>query len=1510
MKREYDFSTGERGRFFRKGAATILPRTDKKLDWIGPTGQIGKFVVAEAQKTLRSYRAQPRRITEDANGEHFTAHGGYAHRQLFELVQNSADALFAAPQGQSILVRLTERFLYCADDGQPIEQQGVTALMFSHMSPKRDPGQIGKFGLGFKSVLGVSDAPEFYSRSGSFRFDKRCSAERIAAASVEPAERYPVLRLPEPIDPHQAGSEDEDLRELMQWATNIVRLPLKEAVNDDLRRQIQEFPPEFLLFVDHVGYLTLEDGEDSRDFILRKWKNDSLRLDTGEEATLWRRFKTIHRLSADARSDRPALVDSGEVPIWWAAPIDGTVDVRQFWAYSPTQTASLVGGILNAPWKTNEDRQNLLPGPYNQELIEAAAEMVAGALPKLAKPEDPAAHLDALPRRRESGDREEADLLRTSLFEHLRGSEVIPDQNCILRKIEDISYPPKILTDRGESAPFDRWAACGDRPPNWLHHSAITRNRRLRLATIDRLFPPRWTGDTGQSAPRKMVADWLEALVYGKEGRDAIQASMAAIQVAGLIPDEMRKRDNLGKIVLTAGGALQNADPESLFLPDEPLRDGASLSQDSYVHLELVSDPDTLSSLKALGFRTPSPERRFRLIASQVLQSEGGEEADEDLHHQFWANSRKLPAEAAEAIIRERKNWDRREVWPTKLRVRTRKGTWQAMHAVLLPGIVVPGDGSRDDGATLDTQFHAPDEELLHTLGVTDAPRSDGDLSVEPEYVSFLGSCRQRYSKRDDLPHHPQKSSLNFVSNKGAGPLEILSVLSDEGRWRYTDALLRLDACYERWRMRHKNWRKYPEAAFDSLTIHMLRKHGRVRTARGVVPLVDALGPSPRSQAALNELLVHPMADKIKATFDLVEPTPELFGKGDRTPLTDVWPGLMDFLPSNRKQCCLVSCERILVAGQAKECVFHAPDIYLVGGVDDEKQRKLKLIADELKLGLDSNQIEAIVQRRTPHEVEKRRAAIRQCSSDAERLLRAVGEKKLRRDLPHSLLAVLESNGAILSGTEIAEAAVATYHTDTLKRYGWALEGLDPPSRWAGSKRAVEFVRSLGFPAEWAGERSTKRAPFMEVSGPRSLPALHGYQRTIVDNVRNMLCEAHGNGAERRGMISMPTGSGKTRVAVQAIVEAMRDDGFRGGVLWVADRDELCEQAVESWKQVWSSVGSEAVQLRISRMWEGQPAPMPTSDFHVVVATIQTLNARLDNQGGEYEFLADFKLVVFDEAHRSIAPSFTSAMAEIGLTRFQRPDEPFMLGLTATPYRGHDEDETKRLVGRYGNTRLDSGAFGCDEPEAVVGELQDIGVLAQADHETIEGETFPLDSILDGSFDEPRVKQILAEWRALPWLPEAVEQHIARSPARTKRIVEAYEQHVSPDWPTLIFATSVEHARTLAALLNRKGIPSRSVSAETARTTRRRIVEEFRCGELKALVNHGVFREGFDAPKTRAIIVARPVYSPNLYFQMIGRGLRGPLNGGEDRCLILNVRDNIENFDRALAFSELDWLWA
>ena len=532
----------------------------------------------------------------------------------------------------------------------------------------------------------------------------------------------------------------------------------------------------------------------------------------------------------------------------------------------------------------------------------------------------------------------------------------------------------------------------------------------------------------------------------------------------------------------------------------------------------------------------------------------------------------------------------------------------------------------------------------------------------------------------------------------------------------------------------------------------------------------------------------------------------------------------------------------------------------------------------------------------TDSAVRRAREEVRKWSTDELRLLAAVGEANLRLHLPVGLIQILQAdNNGPLNGVQIAQAAIATYHTGALREYRDALGHLDPPKRWVGgSPSIVAFVQSLGFGEEWAMERNARRDPYIEVEGPYSLPPLHGYQRNIVNKVRHLM-RSGGELGERRGMISMPTGSGKTRVAVQSIVEAMREDAFKGGILWVADRDELCEQAVEAWRQVWSSEGAQGKQLRISRMWGGQPAPLPTAQMHVIVATIQTLSSKMDKYG--YEFLSDFKLLVFDEAHRSVAPTFTSVMQDLGLTRWRRTDEPLLIGLTATPYRGYDERETARLVNRYGQNRLDMGAFKNDDPEAVIRELQNMRVLARADHDTIEGGSFSLSDLEARQASET------------PWLPQSVENRIARDTDRTRRIVKEYRDKVAPDAPTLIFATSVEHSQVLAALLTSKGVSARAVSAGTDTSTRRRIVEEFRAGDIKVLVNYGIFREGFDAPKTRAIIVARPVYSPNLYFQMIGRGLRGVKNGGNDRCLILNVRDNIENFQRKLAFSELDWLW-
>ncbi len=1520
-------------------AQNLVPSTqspdNKARHWAGPDGDLGKYLVTEADNTLEAYRAQPNLIEEHANTEEDAARGGYANRQVMELVQNSADALSETAEDGRVHVLLSDSHLYCADNGRPIDKDGIKALMFAHMSPKRGTSEIGRFGLGFKSVLGVTESPEFFSKQISFRFDQTSAKSQLSAIAPN-ARRYPTLRIPQPIDPVQAAANDPQLTELMDWASNIVRLPLSSDAADKLRAQLTNFKPEFLLFVLHVKTLKLQDIEqdEMRAFTLDRPADESgiYNLSDGDISGHWKIFKRMHRLSDAAKADSRSLDDNDELPIWWAAPLGSQYRVGDFWAFFPTQTRSLLAGILNAPWKTNEDRQNLLEGPYNDELIRSSAELVVDSIPQISAASDPAKHLELLPRRERESDTGQTKLFRSTLFSLLHKQPILPDRSGKLRHFDELRYPPATLMQRRTSRDskleetLKTWYDVATVSGHWIHQSAF-RNRQRRWAAVDRLCDPqgRLSSDGGAGTPEISISQWLEALVEGKSGDDAIEASKAAIHTAALLPENIEiprsfgriyVLRSFGKIILTQDNNWASIDPETVFLPGEnTLNEIGSGTQ--LVHQALASDNDAVADLDELGISELSAEIQFESIAKRARYwDKAGWQQWGEL---FWRLSRPLdPGRATEIISDHLPPYSDQPYW-NPLRVRTLSGKWRPGYSVLLPGKIVPSDGSRDADITVNMDFHNNEDESIKDLICEDSIGSC--IKHEPPIKEYLRHHREKYiqccAEKYAVKSTPRDDYLDFYQDYNAepysapGPLEVLKKLTIKGKALYTDSLLSDERTYVTWVMSHKTQRKYPEIEFESPTIWMLRKYGMIETSERIVQLSDVIDSPHRYRDALVWIDNHPQSENIRDAFNLPKPraiVDELTPFEAEMPiqLIDEWPGLEPHLSPDQKGMRLIRCEKIVTDdGSISEirCFLRQDGIFLsrlYGFISDPRAIELNAVSKVLELELYDFEIRSILTVPTRAEIDRGRDEVRSKGSDAERLLAAVGESNLRSGLPDSLLTYMRRNGGTLSDIDVAEAAISTYHTGALKRYKDAISHLDPPEQMAGGRKAVSFVHSLGFSDEWAGDRNIRRDPFEEVMGPYSLPDLHYYQEKIVARLRRMIRPGPLDPANRRCMISLPTGSGKTRVAVQGLVDAMREGDLDGGVLWVADRDELCEQAVESWRQVWMNRGIETKALRISRMWDGQPPPIPTSDLHVVVATIQTLRARLNQGQSDYGFLRDFNLVVFDEAHRSIASTFTSAMAEIGFTSRQRSTEPFLVGLTATPYRGLNPAETQWLTRRYGSNRLDRGAFASDDPNEIIKELQNDEVLARADHENIEGGRFELNA------------QEREQAMAAPWLPQSAEIRLARDSDRTQRILGAYHAHVGvigSEAAALIFATSVEHAQTLSALLNSDGVKARAVSGETDRITRRRVVDEFRAGEIKALVNYGVFREGFDAPKTRAIIVARPVYSPNLYFQMIGRGLRGVKNGGNDRCLIINVRDNIENFERKLAFSELDWLW-
>ena len=314
-------------------------------------------------------------------------------------------------------------------------------------------------------------------------------------------------------------------------------------------------------------------------------------------------------------------------------------------------------------------------------------------------------------------------------------------------------------------------------------------------------------------------------------------------------------------------------------------------------------------------------------------------------------------------------------------------------------------------------------------------------------------------------------------------------------------------------------------------------------------------------------------------------------------PILEVWPGLQPYLSQDQTALGISRCQwfeddyGLRVDDRA---VLIEKVIYL-SHMDEIDE--LRGACDILRIRLDDDALYGILDQPTPREIEDARNEVAKQPDDAHRLLTAVRTENLRSELPDSLIAYYERNGTIMSGVELAEAAIATYHTGALKQYLRFLEHLNPPKRWTSGPGTVDFVRSLGFSAEWAGDPNSMPDPFIEIPGPFNLKDEHDYQRKIIDKLRDMLALPKLPNIGRRGLISLPTGSGKTRIAVQGIVEAMKEGVFDGGVLWVANRDELCEQAVESWQQVWSAIGAERTVLRVSRMWVVKRNLLPLTNF-------------------------------------------------------------------------------------------------------------------------------------------------------------------------------------------------------------------------------------------------------------------------------------------------------------------------
>jgi len=453
--------------------------------------------------------------------------------------------------------------------------------------------------------------------------------------------------------------------------------------------------------------------------------------------------------------------------------------------------------------------------------------------------------------------------------------------------------------------------------------------------------------------------------------------------------------------------------------------------------------------------------------------------------------------------------------------------------------------------------------------------------------------------------------------------------------------------------------------------------------------------------------------------------------------------------------------------------------------------------------------------------------------------------------------------------------------------------------KWVvGKQWARKFASFLEFPKIFAGIVGSPDGPSIEEVEPRiPLPELHEYQKDLLMKVQHVMDLPPGS---NRAILSLPTGAGKTRTAVEALLNWWnRSETTRPYILWITQSEELCEQAVGAFREIWIDRGGKGPRkiLRIFRYWGVHKALPDVFGDGVIVASIQKLHETIQTDAGKAELeriAEDTAVVVIDEAHHTSAQSYTSVLETFGIVfgRTNSSNTP-LLGLTATPYRGIVEEENKNLARRFHSQLLVPDNLGKDP----LYTLREIGILSHIDHQVLStGRTFTLE------------EEEAQRFQRMGQLPDSFLLKVGRDPQRNAFLLKTLLD-LPDDWPILCFGCSLEHASALAVLLRRKGHSAAFISAETRRATRRHLIEEFRNGHLQVLCNYGVLTTGFDAPKIRAITIARPTTSVVLYEQMIGRGMRGPLNGGTKECLVIDLADNINRFQGQMAYKRMEEYW-
>ncbi|WP_421133122.1 DEAD/DEAH box helicase [Alteromonas sp. A079] len=319
-------------------------------------------------------------------------------------------------------------------------------------------------------------------------------------------------------------------------------------------------------------------------------------------------------------------------------------------------------------------------------------------------------------------------------------------------------------------------------------------------------------------------------------------------------------------------------------------------------------------------------------------------------------------------------------------------------------------------------------------------------------------------------------------------------------------------------------------------------------------------------------------------------------------------------------------------------------------------------------------------------------------------------------------------------------------------------------------------------------------------------------------------------------LLVLPTGTGKTEVFI-ADYGNQKEQGNANRALVIVPFKDLREQTKSRFlKRIPTlSVSSEITDLNAD----------------VIVQTTQAIQRQFASLSSHH-----FDYIVVDEAHHAPAQ---------GLKRVLEHFNPkTLLGCTATDKR-LDQKDLAEIFGRYQlNMTLEEAI-----KQKLLPPIRAFRLESNIDFSQVRfnGKEF-VKSDLNKNVVLPSRDQLIVD---------VILKYFTQQDVVTGQSLSSHQG--------VIFCVDVKHANRLAALLNKHKISAEAVSA-----TSREGLNRYKKGKVRFLCACDLLNEGWDAPNTSIIVMARPTMSKVLYMQQLGRGTRN--HPGKEALYAIDIVDS------------------